>query len=88
MTYESVCISAESAENSVLVIRIKKAILDRVLASCYGDDRVLKRRVPTDFTLRLSIEKTSAPTRKQKTQKKPPVRQRKPVRFWAEIVAK
>ena len=76
MTYELVCISVESVENSILLIRGKKVILDRVLARFYGVstsalNQAVKRnpeRFPPDFRFQLTIEETRAlePARKQK----------------------
>jgi len=68
MTQESVCISAKYVEESILLVRSKKVILDRVLAGFYGVstsalNQAVKRnpdRFPTDFRFQLTIEETRA----------------------------
>jgi ORF6N domain len=66
MTQELICISAKYVEESILLIRGKKVILDRVLAGFYGVstsalNQAVKRnpeRFPSDFRFQLTIEET------------------------------
>src|SRR5262249_36578049 len=68
MTHELVSIPAESVENSILLIRSQKVILDRTLANLYGVttkvlNQAVKRnpeRFPTDFMFQLTIEEARA----------------------------
>jgi hypothetical protein len=68
MTQELICISAKYVEESILVVRNKKVILDRVLAGFYGVstsalNQAVKRnpeRFPSDFRFQLTIEETRA----------------------------
>jgi hypothetical protein len=68
MTQELICISAKYVEESILLIRGKKVILDRVLAGFYGVstsalNQAVKRnpeRFPPDFRFQLTIEETRA----------------------------
>jgi len=80
MTDKLVCVSAKYVEESILLIRGKKVILDRVLAGFYGVstsalNQAAKRnpeRFPPDFRFQLTIEETRAlePARKPKAQGK------------------
>lgn len=80
MTCELVCISTKYVESSILLIRGKKVILDRVLARFYGVstnalNQAVKRnpeRFPVDFRFQLTMEETRAVevTRKEKAQGK------------------
>jgi hypothetical protein len=68
MTYELVCISEQSGDNSILVIRGKKVILDYVLAKRFGVaikmvHQTVKRDpelFPPDFTFQLTIDEVKA----------------------------
>lgn len=68
MSQEFICISAKYVEESILLIRGKKVILDRVLAGFYGVstsalNQAVKRnpeRFPPDFRFQLTIEETRA----------------------------
>jgi hypothetical protein len=68
MTQELMCISAKYVEESILLIRSKKVILDRVLAGFYGVstsalNQAVKRnpeRFPPDFRFQLTIEEMRA----------------------------
>ena len=80
MSQGLVCISAKYVEESILVIRGKKVILDRVLAGFYGVstsalNQAVKRnpeRFPPDFRFQLTIEETRSleAFRKQRAQGK------------------
>jgi hypothetical protein len=64
MTHELISIPAESVENSILLIRSQKVILDRTLAKLYGVstkvlNQAVKRnpeRFPLDFMFQLTME--------------------------------
>ena len=68
MTYELVCITEKSRDNSILVIRGKKVILDHVLAKRFGVAiKMLHQTVkrdpdlfPPDFVFQLTIEEARA----------------------------
>jgi ORF6N domain len=68
MSQELVCISVQSSEDSILVIRGKKVILDYVLARRYGvATKVLNQAVkrnselfPPDFMFQLTIDEAKA----------------------------
>ena len=68
MTHELVSIPAESVENSILLIRGQKVILDRALARLYGVstkvlNQAVKRnpeRFPPDFMFQLTMEEARA----------------------------
>jgi len=66
MTHELISIPAEAVENSILLIRSQKVILDRTLAKLYGVParllhQAVKRnptRFPPDFMFQLTMEET------------------------------
>ena len=68
MTYELVCISDQSGDNSILVIRGKKVILDHVLAKRFGVAiKMLHQTVkrdpelfPSDFMFQLTVDEVKA----------------------------
>src|SRR5215213_4738055 len=68
MTNELIDIPAESVEDSILLIRRQKVMLDRALAKLYGVstkvlNQAVKRnpeRFPPDFRFQLTIEETRA----------------------------
>ena len=68
MTYELVCISDQSGDNSILVIRGKKVILDHVLAKRFGVAiKMLHQTVkrdpelfPSDFMFQLTMDEVKA----------------------------
>ena len=71
MTHELISIPAESVENSILLIRSRKVILDRTLAKLYGVstkvlNQAVKRnpeRFPADFMFQLTMEEAKAEER-------------------------
>ena len=68
MTYELVCISEQSGDKSILVIRGKKVILDHVLARRFGVAiKMLHQTVkrdpdlfPSDFMFQLTVDEVKA----------------------------
>jgi hypothetical protein len=68
MTYELVCISEQSGDKSILVIRGKKVILDHVLARRFGVSiKMLHQTVkrdpdlfPSDFMFQLTVDEVKA----------------------------
>src|SRR5688500_6085110 len=68
MTNELIGIPAESVEDSILLIRSQKVMLDRVLAKLYGvSTKVLnqavrrnRERFPPDFMFQLTLEEVKA----------------------------
>lgn len=68
MTYALVCISEQSGDNSILVIRGKKVILDHVLAKRFGValktlHQTVKRDLelfPPDYMFQLTVDEAEA----------------------------